>query len=201
MLSVLLPIVAVTSSSGSGPVEINYTAIADYGNHGGYTVSILETIRNQVQLNEYFSKTGYDTSRLTEKPDFDAVTGIGLVSKYGGGESIYSRTIQRIVDEGDTLIVETLGAVQTIPGISVQLGYQIVVVTIPKIDKPVILREFPATAAGKPPLRTPAIRSAQYKSSGHYNVQGRSVPLRSSRHNGLVICSDRLRSAKRMLLR
>jgi hypothetical protein len=54
-----------------------------------------------VQLNDYFSTTRYDTSRLAAKPDFDAVTGIGLVSKYGGGESICSRTIQRIVGKGD----------------------------------------------------------------------------------------------------
>lgn len=180
-------VIVVTAAESSS--ELSYESIVDYSTGGPLTTSILEDIQSVAQLIAYCTETKYDTSLLTALPDFDTKTVIGLVTKYGGGNIIRKRTLQRIVDHIDTIVVEVIPDSQVFDtGMSIQAGYSIVLLTIPKTDKPVVLRESPVTSISKSLFHAPEFQLIQQTYSIRYDLRGRLLPMNRS---GIILGYNR----------
>lgn len=127
---------------------VKYDTLANHEQYGLYTVSLFETIRDKEKLNEYFLKINYDTLKISKKPDFDSVMVIAVVTEYTGGNAYYHK-IERITEGTDSIIVD-IHYDSLIYNLKVQQVYTILLLTIPRSDKPVFFRENIVTSAQKP---------------------------------------------------
>ncbi|MBN1307580.1 MAG: hypothetical protein JXA18_06665 [Chitinispirillaceae bacterium] len=186
--SALVSIVIVATAIASGPAEIDYDSLAGYAVVGPPTVPILKIIKDIDQLASYCDEARCDTSLISPMPDFTTRTVIGLLAMTGGGNRVSYRYVRRIVDTGDTVILEIRPDSQVFdPGISIQAAYNVLLLAIPKTDKPIVLRESPLTSIDKPLFHAPAIMPVQQASGSRYDLRGRSLPGRNVRRTGLIV--------------
>jgi hypothetical protein len=171
-----------------GYTSLPYESIGSFSKGGPYSGPILENIQNLEQLNAFCVETQFDTSRLSKMPDFNSATMISLQTKWGGGNLIFSRTIQRIIDDIDTVFVEIHRDTQFLDShISVEAGCEFTLVTIPKTIKPIILRASSITAVRSLPNSIPDRWIARVKSQRIFNAQGRLLIGRKGTAHGLII--------------
>ncbi len=195
----LLIVMTVTVCNGG---TIAFDSIAGGGNAGVSPVSILNVIRSLEELNEYCAAVNYDTGLLATKPDFYEKTIIALISMSGGGNRATYRDIQQIVDDGDTVFLEMRYETHHFDNdISIEAAYCFILLSIPKTDKPISLREVPVISMVKPAIRKSEIRFSDRQSHGIYDGQGRLIQQRSEKYPGIVVFSRDFRGGKKLLLK
>jgi hypothetical protein len=177
---------AVFSPVGSGAAAIDYDSMTTYLNGGGTNVTSLVIIKNISQLNSYFTETEFDTARLSKIPDFGSVAVIALLSETMGSYTHFKKTIKRVIDKADTVIVEVHSDTEYIElsPIIPQPAYRVLLISIPRTDKPIVLRDISPTIALDPTNRICKTKTSPVKSKSIFDVQGR---LLLGRNGGSVI--------------
>jgi hypothetical protein len=180
---------AVSALYIHGADATDYDSIAVFFTPGPPTVPVLSVITDTDQLNDYCSEVQCETPLSA---DFSTVMVIGLLTMTGGGNRVYLRKLQRVIDEPDSIILEVKPDSQMYdPDISIQAAYTVFLFSIPQSGKPVALRESLSAATQNPfSHRTP--RSATgYRTAGRsYDVKGRTVSGARTNHTGVLITFD-----------
>ena len=169
--------------------EITYEPILKYGNHGGYDVDILEVLQDTAALNSYLTGTGYDPSVHSpfEIPDLTAETLIALITEYGGGSIHYRRTVERISESTTVITVETVcDTLLHDVSISVQQGYNVLLIAVPRTDKNIILHERDERVSIKPAYKLQTVNSITATENKQYTLQGRLVRGSINMHGTIV---------------
>jgi hypothetical protein len=156
--------------------DITFEIIVKYGNHGGYDVAVLEVLHDVSALESYLAGTGYDTSLHPPfgMPDFTSETIVALVTEYGGGPIHYRRTVETIKEGTGSIIVEAINDTLLNDGsISVQQGYNVTLVAIPRTDKTIILHEKSEVVSVKHGKRLRKVKRTGLPENKRYTIQGR----------------------------
>lgn len=195
----LLVVMAVTVCNGG---TIAFDSIAGGFNPGVSPVSILNVIRSVEELNAYCTAVNFDTALLATKPDLAEKSIIALISMSGGGNKAIYRHIQQIVDDGDTVFLEIRNeTMQFDADIRIEAAYSFIMLSIPKTDKPITLREVPVISVVKPAVRKSETRYSDHQSHGIYDGQGRLITHKNWKYPCIVVFSRDFKEGKKLLLR
>lgn len=195
-ISKILIIVCATATAAFGSKEITYDSLVKYSVGGFTDVSILTVIGDGNQLTSYCAKVNCDTSKLHPWPDFGKETVIGFIDMNIGGNRISYRVLQRIVDYGDTIVLEYKPDSQIYDmSLSLQAGYGVSLLTIPLTVKTIIAKELYQTSTNKFSHGARNIPNYQPISENFYNLQGRSDSIHSCISTGPIVLIKKKDSA------
>jgi hypothetical protein len=190
---IVVCLIALSASSFGQERTVEYDTLA---NHEQYayndlsTVSLFETIRDRKKLDDYFLKINYDTLKLSRMPKFDSVIVIAFVAaKMSTGGKFYYHTIKRITEETDSIIVD-FHYDSLFLYVKGQPIYTILMLTIPKSDKPVAFRTDIVSSVQKTIGRNVAkINSKQLSVNTRrfYDIKGRMLQRNQFYNNRVII--------------
>lgn len=163
------------ANADDGP-DVTYRIIVKYGNHGGYDVAVLEVLQDVSALESYLTGTGYDTSLhpLFEMPDFATETLVALVTEYGGGPIHYRRTVETIKEGTGSIIVEAINdTLLNERSISVQQGYNVSLLVIPRTGKTIILHEKSEVVSVKHGKQLRMVKRTGLSENKRFTILGR----------------------------
>lgn len=176
-------------------------SIAGGFNSGNSPVSVFNVVRTQEELNEFCPAVNYDTALFVTRPDFNEKTIIVLLSMEGGGKKAIYRHVQQIIDDQDNVFMEICSDTGNIDTeLKPLAAYGFTLFSIPRTDKPIILREVTISAT-IPAVRKSETRFYDRQIQGICNGQGRLLNQRSGKCPGIVVFSRDFPGGKKLLLK